>query len=87
MEGTVLELVPNKKLSYLWTFNDVPGFPETTVTWELDEVEPNRTRVKLIHSGFTGKEKGLTSFESHRDGWDGELNKLAKYCKRKMYSI
>ena len=46
----------------------VLGFPETTMAWKLDEVEPNRTRVKLIHSGFTGKEKGLTSFESHNDG-------------------
>jgi uncharacterized protein YndB with AHSA1/START domain len=81
MDGTIIVLIPNKKLSYTWTFHDVPGFPETTVSWELDEVGPNKTRVKLTHSDFTGKEKGLTSFESHDKGWNVELSKLAKYCK------
>jgi uncharacterized protein YndB with AHSA1/START domain len=82
MEGTVLEFVPNKKLSYTWTFNDVPGFPETTVAWELDEVKPdsNKTRVGLTHVGFTGEERGNTSFESHNEGWTQMLSKLAKYC-------
>lgn len=86
MEGTIRIFVPNKSLSYTWTFHDVPGFPDTTVSWELDEVEPNTTRVKLTHSGFTGKEKGLTSFESHDKGWDVELSKLAKYCRGKLNS-
>lgn len=81
MEGTVVELVPNKKISYTWKYNDIPEFPETTVIWELEEVEPNRTRVQLTHLGFTGEEKGLTSFESHNEDWTEMLNKLAKYCR------
>jgi uncharacterized protein YndB with AHSA1/START domain len=85
MEGTVLDFVPNKKLSYTWTFNDVPAFPKTAVTWELESVEPdsNKTRVRLTHVGFTGEEKGNTSFESHNEGWTQVLSKLAKYCDRR----
>jgi uncharacterized protein YndB with AHSA1/START domain len=81
MEGTVLELVANKKLSYTWSFKDLPDFPETTVVWELEEIEPNKTKVQLTHLGFTGKEKGLTSVDRHNEGWAEVLNKLAKYCK------
>jgi uncharacterized protein YndB with AHSA1/START domain len=81
MEGTVVDLVPNKKLSYTWKYNDVPEFPETTVIWELEEIETNKTRVQLTHLGFTGEEKGLTSFESHNEGWIEMLNKLVKYCR------
>src|SRR5712692_6414847 len=42
-EGTVKEFIPNKKVSYTWQLKDTPGFPETTVTWELEEIEANKT--------------------------------------------
>lgn len=83
MEGTVKELVPNKKLSYTWKFKDLPGFPETTVVWELENLDPSKTKVELTHFGFTGQEKGMTSLESHDGGWTEELDKLAKYCSAK----
>lgn len=80
MEGTIKEFVPNKKLSYTWKFDDTPDFPETTVTWELDEIDSNKTKLQLTHLGFTGKEKGNFSLESHTEGWAEALNKLAKCC-------
>jgi uncharacterized protein YndB with AHSA1/START domain len=81
MEGTIKEFIPNKKLSYIWKYRDTPDFPETTVVWELVEIAPDKTRVDLTHSGFTGEEKGLKSLESHNEGWTEMLNKLANYCK------
>jgi uncharacterized protein YndB with AHSA1/START domain len=81
MEGTIKELVPDKKLSYTWKFKNIPRFPETTVIWELEKIDPNKTKVKLTHLGFTGEEKGMTSLESHDKGWTDALNKLTKYCK------
>jgi uncharacterized protein YndB with AHSA1/START domain len=80
MEGTIMDLVPNKKLSYSWKFRDTPNFPETLVTWELEQINPNRTLVKLTHVGFSGKEKGNFSVESHNQGWTEALDKLAGYC-------
>jgi uncharacterized protein YndB with AHSA1/START domain len=79
-EGTIKEFVPNKKLSYTWIVLDTPDFPETTVVWELEEIGPNKTKVELTHLGFRGKEKGLTSIESHNEGWTDLMSKLAKYC-------
>jgi uncharacterized protein YndB with AHSA1/START domain len=81
MEGTITEFVPNKRLSYSWKFKDTPNFPETLVTWELEQISPNKTLVKLSHVGFSGKEKGNFSVESHNQGWTEALDKLAGYCE------
>ena len=81
-EGTVKEFIPNKKVSYTWQLNDTPGFPETTVTWELEEIDGNKTRVELVHSGFTGKEEGKLSFTEHDKGWSYFLGRLQKYCEK-----
>jgi uncharacterized protein YndB with AHSA1/START domain len=43
----ILEIVPDKKLSYLWPEGDV----ETIVTWTLEE-SGGKTHLTLVHSGF-----------------------------------
>jgi uncharacterized protein YndB with AHSA1/START domain len=79
VEGTVKEFVPNKRLSYTWKYNDIPDFPETTVIWELEQIDSSKTIVNLTHLGFTGKETGMTSHESHDQGWTEVLNNLSRY--------
>ena len=81
MNGTIMEFVPNKRLSYSWKFDDSPSFPETVVTWDLVQINSEKTRVNLAHKGFRGKEKGNFSIESHNQGWAEALDKLAKYCE------
>ncbi len=76
-EGRVLEFVKNKKLSYTWQHMDVPDFPETVVTWELEEISKNKTRLTLTHTGFTNKNQ----VKEHFEGWSFFLNELATYCK------
>jgi uncharacterized protein YndB with AHSA1/START domain len=82
-QGSIKEFIPNKKLVYTWKFDDMPDFPETIVTWELDEIEHNKTKLELTHSGFTGKEKGNFDIEGHTRGWTEALSTLAKQCKGK----
>lgn len=77
MEGKVKEFIPNKKISYTWKFDDTPDFPETIVTWRLEQFEGNKTKLELTHIGFTGEEKGNFSVQSHTQGWDEALKKLA----------
>lgn len=78
-EGRVLEFVKNKKLVYTWQHMDVPDFPETIVTWELEEISKNKTRLTLTHTEFTSKDQ----IKDHSEGWSFFLNELASYCKRK----
>lgn len=82
-EGTVKEFIPNKKITYTWRFKDISEFPETTVMWELEAIDQNKTKVVLTHSGFTGKETGKLSSTEFENGWAYFLNRLEKYCKER----
>src|ERR687886_2776811 len=44
-EGTIIELIPNKRVSYTWHQPNIPDFPRTVVTWELEEIPNIKTRV------------------------------------------
>ncbi|HEY7570387.1 MAG TPA: SRPBCC domain-containing protein [Nitrososphaeraceae archaeon] len=80
-EGTIKEFIPDKKLSYTWQFKDTKEFPETIVIWELEEINHNKTRVVLTHSGFTGRETGELSSKEFDNGWTYFLERLEKYCR------
>ncbi len=77
-EGRVLEFVKNKKLVYTWQDMDVPDFPETIVTWELEEISKNKTRLTLTHTGFTSDDQ----VKGHSQGWSFFLNELTTYLTR-----
>lgn len=81
-EGRVLEFIPNKKLAYSWRHKDVPDFPETVVTWELEQLDKNKSKVTLTHSGFTGREEDK-GFREHNQGWDYFVARLVEYCNEK----
>lgn len=82
-EGKILEFVPNKKLVYTWKWTGVSDFPETIVTWELEQIGKNKTRLTLTHLGFTGTEPSNKSFKDHNEGWSMHLNLLSAYYKEK----
>jgi len=82
-EGKVIEIIQNKKLVHTWQWKTFSGFPETVVSWELEQVNQNKTRLTLTHSGFTGKEEGAASVQEHKKGWSFFLNELISYCKKK----
>jgi uncharacterized protein YndB with AHSA1/START domain len=52
VEGTIIDFIQNKKVSYTWEKYDTPDFPRTVVTCELEEITNGRTRVNLLHTGF-----------------------------------
>ena len=65
IEGTTIELEPNKKIIQKWRTTDFPSdSPDSTVEIILKEVD-NGTRITLIHSEIpTGQA------EDYRKGWD-----------------
>jgi uncharacterized protein YndB with AHSA1/START domain len=81
-EGIVKEFIPNRKVSYTWQLKDMPEFPETVVTWELEEIDHHKTKIELVHSGFTGKEGGKLSSKEHDQGWTYFLGRLKEYSEK-----
>jgi len=87
LDGSILEFTPNKKLSYTFIPEDTympDGIrpPPTIVTWNLEEIGKNKTRVTLIHSGFTKEME--KQFKETTDGWNYFTGRLVEYCKNKV---
>jgi uncharacterized protein YndB with AHSA1/START domain len=75
----VLEVVPNRRLSYAWKGGDErnTGYGsalDTVVTWSLTPVEAG-TRVRLVHSGFVTP-KNDTAYRNMSDGWAKVVRRL-----------
>jgi hypothetical protein len=51
-EGTIIEYIPNKKISYTLTNSHEPDFPTTVVTWELEKIDNDKTNLQLLHTGL-----------------------------------
>jgi uncharacterized protein YndB with AHSA1/START domain len=86
LDGEVLEVVPNKRLVYTF-IPDKDYRPDgvqpkpTVVTWSLEEIGKNRTKVTLVHSGFT-KEMDK-HFKDVTGGWAYFTARLVEYCKNR----
>jgi uncharacterized protein YndB with AHSA1/START domain len=64
----VLEVIPNKKLSYSWRYKDYEG--NSVVMFELFD-EGGKTRLKLTHAGLETFPQNNKDFgkESFAQGW------------------
>ena len=65
----ILEVIPNKKLSYSWRYKDYDG--NSVVTFELFDEGNNKTRLKLTHAGLETFPQVSKDFsrESFAQGW------------------
>jgi hypothetical protein len=50
----------------------------TVVTWELEKMDNNKTRLKLLHTGLKPDETA----KIHNEGWSHFLGQLSKYCSK-----
>lgn len=87
LQGEILEMVQDKKLSYTYHFPKVKAGQEagpsanTVVTWTLERLPDGKTRVKVVHSGFF---TGLAKYAE--EGWANNLAQLAEYCRKAVVS-
>lgn len=81
VEGKILEIIPNKKISYSWVNKSDSNFPKTVVTWTLDIIDGNKTKVTLVHTGFDPKSRW---YDLHSKGWSYFIeDSLVEYCGKK----
>ena len=78
IHGTIVEFISNKKISYTWERTDKSSKnSKTVVTWELEKIKDDGTRVNLRHTGFTTTEMA----KEHDEGWTYFMPRLKKYCE------
>ena len=73
VEGKVLQVEPDKKLTYTWKPVDDPDFPDSVVDWTIEQID-SKTKITLTHSGL----QGCKIFDLLDAGWGYFLNKLEK---------
>jgi uncharacterized protein YndB with AHSA1/START domain len=73
--GEILELVPDKRLSY--TFNSTRGSTDSVVTWTLEELPSGKTLVMLVHAGIAEGRLGDSGA-----GWEHFTTQLVAYCAK-----
>jgi uncharacterized protein YndB with AHSA1/START domain len=78
--GKIMKIVPNKELSYTWKHKDIPDFPETIVSWQLEQLDENKTKLILTHTGFTDKDK--KEYNRHTEGWSWFIRRLQNYVTK-----
>lgn len=79
----VEEMDPPRMVSYRWgndetdarVTDDLDVGPSTVFTFTLEPVG-NDTQLTVVESGFAALTDPAETLESHRQGWDGELDKL-----------
>jgi uncharacterized protein YndB with AHSA1/START domain len=73
----VKEVIENKKLTYTWTYDNLPG--TSYVTFDLDE-QGQKTLVRLTHSGVESFSANGSDFqpENFREGWNYIINTSLK---------
>jgi uncharacterized protein YndB with AHSA1/START domain len=73
----VTEAVPEKKLTYSWSYEGYTG--KSFVTFELDAQE-DKTRFRLTHAGLETFPADNKDFAVHNfeEGWNGIINESLK---------
>jgi uncharacterized protein YndB with AHSA1/START domain len=65
--GHVVNVEAPRLLEYTWRQSEwPPEWADSRVTWELEPVGPDSTRVKLRHADFPNE----SELASHDEGWD-----------------
>ncbi len=75
--GKIMEYVPNHKLSYTWKPIDDSSYPDSLVSWTLEETSENKTKLTLEHTGLNGA-KDASQLDQ---GWSYFLNRLVELFK------
>ena len=81
--GTIISIIPNKELSYTWNFTTKPDYSkETIVTWKLYQIDKDKTKLTLVHSGFTNADK--LQYDEHNEGWDWYVKRLENFVETRI---
>jgi uncharacterized protein YndB with AHSA1/START domain len=79
VEGKITEIEENKKISYTCGHNINSEFPWTQVTWKLERIDDQLTRVIITHTGFVDK----SVMSAYGDGWSRFVEQLSAFTTPK----
>ena len=83
VSGTIISIVPNKEISYTWDFTTKPEYNKNTIVrWQLEQLDNNKTKITLIHSGFTNVDR--IQYDEQYEGWDWYTKRLDSFIRNQV---
>jgi uncharacterized protein YndB with AHSA1/START domain len=82
-QGRILEIMPDKKLSYSWNPAHGPDSSDEVITWTLEPTDDGKTRVTLVHTGLKESKEDVEAGWSYEAGWTHFLSQLVEHCKNR----
>ena len=77
VEGEITDFKQNDRLAYTWRPINDSDYPTTIVSWNLEKISDEKTRLTLTHSGL----KHVTDVSKLEQGWEFFLNRLVDFFK------
>lgn len=78
--SNIVEIVPEKKLSFTWNRNGIPD--ETLVTYELTQTNDSTTKLVLTHSNWGAMlDENPVLRTEHTSGWEYFINRIKNYSE------
>ncbi len=90
IELTVERMEPERLFSYRWhpyaidPAVDYTGEPKTLVVFELEDVAPNGTVLRVSETGFDRLPAGRReeAYREHTEGWGGKMKDIEEYLTK-----
>jgi len=76
VEGTVRSLEPGRSFGYSWAWVDAEPAQETLVTWTIEPLPGDGTKITLDHAGWAEAGADEATRNDHQGYWEGYLEDL-----------
>jgi len=77
VEGVVREVEAGRRFAHTWAWVDAEPHQETLVTWTVEPLASDSSRITLVHDGWAAAGANETARDDHEVYWSGYLDDLA----------
>ena len=76
VEGVIVDVQPGRRLAYTWRWEAADADEQTLVSWTIEPVGDDGTRISLEHTGWPATTRDDTTRDDHAGYWQANLEDL-----------
>jgi uncharacterized protein YndB with AHSA1/START domain len=76
VEGVVVDVQPGRRFAHTWRWEGADADEQTLVSWTVDAVGDDGTRISLEHTGWPATTADDTTRDDHAGYWQAYLEDL-----------
>jgi len=79
VEGVVVDVQPGQRFAYTWRWDGADLGEQTLVSWTIEPVGDDGTRISLDHGGWPATSRDDTARDDHAGYWQAYLEDLEAF--------